>query len=139
MTDDTTKALIQEYRELEQILGKALGYPWYRDDQKNFPGATEADGVCVGEHVPITLAMEAAEKIAELEARAMALEVAAIPFVECYERFLKPMLANEDDDFAMSRWPNGKATLGDYRRLAWLVRDHAGRLDSALEKKPWND
>lgn len=52
--------------EVEQILGKALGYPWYKDDQKNFPGTTEADGVCFGEHVPETLAQEAAQKIRTL-------------------------------------------------------------------------
>ena len=53
--------------EVEQILGKVLGYPWYKDDQKNFPGATEDDGVCVGEHVPETLAEEAASRILELQ------------------------------------------------------------------------
>lgn len=38
-------------RECEQIAGQALGYPWYKDDRKNFPGATEVDGVCIGKHV----------------------------------------------------------------------------------------
>lgn len=52
-----------ELWEVEQILGKALGYPWYKDDQKNFPGATEADGVCVGEHTVPTLAFEAARRL----------------------------------------------------------------------------
>ena len=27
--------------EVCQRLGKALGYPWFRDDNENFPGATE--------------------------------------------------------------------------------------------------
>jgi len=49
--------------EVEQVLGKALGYPKYSDDQKNFPGTTEKDGVCVGEHVPESLLSEAAKKI----------------------------------------------------------------------------
>jgi hypothetical protein len=53
--------------EVEQILGKALGYPAYKDDQENFPGATEQDGVCVGEHVPQSLAEEAAKKIFSLK------------------------------------------------------------------------
>jgi hypothetical protein len=57
---------IKNEYEIEQILGKALGYPWFKDDQKNFPGATEEHGVCVGEHVAVTLAMEAAAKITEL-------------------------------------------------------------------------
>jgi len=52
--------------EVDQALGKALGYPFYADDQKNFPGATEANGVCTGEHVPESLADEAAKKIITL-------------------------------------------------------------------------
>ena len=50
-----------------QTLGKALGYPRYCDDQKNFPGATEADGVCIGDHVAESLAEEAARKIGNLQ------------------------------------------------------------------------
>ncbi len=53
---------------VEQTLGKALGYPWYKDDPVNFPEATEADGVCVGEHVPESIALEAAQRILKLEA-----------------------------------------------------------------------
>ena len=57
--------------ELQQICGQALGYPWFKDDQKSFPGATEKDGVCVGEHVGITIAQELAnayrKRTAELE------------------------------------------------------------------------
>jgi len=61
-------ALSKQNAEIEQTLGKALGYPWFKDDQKNFPGATEADGVCVGEHVAESLAAEAAAKITNLRA-----------------------------------------------------------------------
>lgn len=51
-----------------QILGKALGnFPRYVDDQVNFPGATEEDGVCVGEHVAESMAAQAANRIKELE------------------------------------------------------------------------
>jgi DNA repair exonuclease SbcCD ATPase subunit len=53
--------------EVEQSLGKALGYPWFKDDQKNFPGATKADGVCVGDHVPESIADEAAKRITDLQ------------------------------------------------------------------------
>ena len=53
--------------EICQTLGRVLGYPWYKDDQKNFPGATEANGVCVGEHVAASLAAEAARRVRELE------------------------------------------------------------------------
>lgn len=57
---------IQELYEIEQILGKALNYPWLKDDQKNFPLATEKDGVCVGPNTACSLAMEAADRIKQL-------------------------------------------------------------------------
>lgn len=52
--------------EICQALGKALGYPWFKDDQKNFPGATEMDGVCIGDHVAESMADEAARKVGAL-------------------------------------------------------------------------
>jgi hypothetical protein len=55
--------------EIEQTCGKALGYPWFKDDQKNFPGSTEADGVCVGEHVAETIVMELANKYTAAQER----------------------------------------------------------------------
>ena len=69
--DDAQRALDAERRErraVEQIAGQALGYPWFKDDQKNFPGATEADGVCIGEHVAGTIVQELASKRATLQA-----------------------------------------------------------------------
>ena len=54
--------------DIQQTLGKALNYPWYKDDQKNFPNATEADGVCVGDHVAESLAEETVTKITALRA-----------------------------------------------------------------------
>lgn len=65
--EDLVDAVWRQDREIEQILGKALGYPRYCDDQASFPGSTEADGVCVGEHTPASLASEAADKISCLE------------------------------------------------------------------------
>jgi hypothetical protein len=53
--------------EIEQTLGRALGYPRYCDSPENFPDATDADGVCTGDHVPETLAAEAADRIRSLE------------------------------------------------------------------------
>ena len=50
--------------EICQVLGRALGYPWFEDDPKNFPGATESNGVCVGDHIAVTLAVEAAQRVA---------------------------------------------------------------------------
>lgn len=61
---------------VQQTLGKALGYPWYKDDQKNFPGATDADGVCVGEHVAESIADEAANRIRKVEAERDSLRAA---------------------------------------------------------------
>ena len=59
------EGLIAKYQEemnlIEQLAGKALGYPWFKDDQKNFPGATEADGVCIGEHVAYTIVKQLAQ------------------------------------------------------------------------------
>ena len=60
--------------EVCQTLGAALGYPWFKDDQTNFPGATETDGVCVGPHVAESLAAEAAAKLATVAALVEALE-----------------------------------------------------------------
>lgn len=58
--------IAKSHEEICQTLGRALNYPAFADDQKNFPGATDEDGVCVGDHVAETLAMEAADKIGEL-------------------------------------------------------------------------
>lgn len=63
-----TRGCAKQNDEVSQALGKALGYPWFKNDQANFPGATEANGVCVGEHVAESLADEAAAKIADLQA-----------------------------------------------------------------------
>lgn len=60
--------------DVSQTLGKALGYPWFKDDQKNFPGATEKDGVCVGDHVAESIAMAAASRIAADRKRIAELE-----------------------------------------------------------------
>ncbi len=59
--------MLKEFQEIEQILGKALNYPWFRDDQCNFPNATEADGVAIGDHTAWSLAMCAADKIDKLQ------------------------------------------------------------------------
>ena len=60
---------LTELEKIEQILGKALGYPWYKEDPDIFPKATEDDGVCVGVETAWSLAMIAADKIKELEKR----------------------------------------------------------------------
>ena len=60
--------------EICQTLGKALGYPRFKDDQRNFPGASDADGVCVGDHVAESLASEAAAAIDFLRNRLRKIE-----------------------------------------------------------------
>jgi hypothetical protein len=69
-----SQACSRQNNEIEQTLGQALGYPWYKDDLKNFPGATEADGVCVGEHVAETLAAEAVGRLQAVEQERARLE-----------------------------------------------------------------
>lgn len=64
--DERVFGFQQEMRAVEQILGQALGYPWYKDNPEAWPDATDADGVCVGEHTPYTLAKEAAMVILSL-------------------------------------------------------------------------
>jgi len=52
-----------------QTAGKALGYyPWFKDDQKNFPGADESCGVCVGDHVAESITDELAKRYTDLRA-----------------------------------------------------------------------
>lgn len=88
-------------REVVQTLGKALHYPWFKDDQKNSPGATEADGVAVGDHVAETLSVEAAKRIAKLEELGPLIEeilnftgdVAAMPVDAGIEEYRKKVAA----------------------------------------------
>ena len=70
----TINGLYRECKEVEQTLGKALEYPWYCDDQQNFPGATREDGVCTGIHVAASIAAEAAKVIIKLKTRIKELE-----------------------------------------------------------------
>lgn len=66
-------AMSKSNDEICQSLGKALGYPWFKDDQRNFPGATEGNGVCVGDHVAESIADEAASRISAILAENAAL------------------------------------------------------------------
>lgn len=54
--------VIRQYQkdndEVVQEVGKTLLYPWYKNDQVNFPGSTIEDGVCTGEHVSVTIVKE---------------------------------------------------------------------------------
>lgn len=64
-------------REVCQVLGKVLGFPWFKDDQKNFPGATEADGICEGDMVAEAMADLAAQTITDLKEKLRIAEAAA--------------------------------------------------------------
>ena len=64
-----------------------LGYPWFKDDQVNFPGATEEQGVCVGDHVAATLSMDAARKIEKAEAERARLRKALEDAIEMVEHW----------------------------------------------------
>jgi hypothetical protein len=56
-------AALQDVDECQQIAGKVLGYPWYKDDQKNFPNANDANGVCIGEHCGSSIVQELANAL----------------------------------------------------------------------------
>lgn len=66
---EEARGYARELNDAENVLGGVLGYPWYKDDQKNFPGATEATGVCIGDHTAASIAAEAAGEIRRLRAR----------------------------------------------------------------------
>jgi hypothetical protein len=63
--DELRAALTRQNHEIEQTLGKTLGYP------PLYPDASPVDDgqVCVGPHVAETLALEAADRIARLRDR----------------------------------------------------------------------
>lgn len=75
----------REQNDIEQTCGKALGYPRFCNDQKNFPGSTEADGVIIGDHVAASIAAELANKYAEAMERVKRLEEAGDAMCETYE------------------------------------------------------
>ncbi len=57
-------ALKHADRTTKQTLGKALGYPWWKD---SYADMTASDGVCVNAKTSESLAMEAAAEIARLQ------------------------------------------------------------------------
>ena len=81
--------IAKQNQTIEQACGKVLGYPWFKDDQKNFPGATEKDGVCVGEHVAETIVSELAKRHTEVLARIKRLEEVAEDIVEQSDIYIR--------------------------------------------------
>jgi len=113
----------------EQIAGKALGYPWFKDDPANFPDATEADGVCIGEHVSDTIVQELANKLAgsaaEIERLRASLDEALgvlRPFGEC-ARYFDAATNPMPDSIAL----NHSVTLGDMRAARDFITKHGGK------------
>ena len=89
---------LTELEKIEQILGKALGYPWYKDDPDIFPKATEADGVCVGIETAWSLAMIASDRIKELEEKlknACTFDIKIIDNIYCYKTNKKSHINEE--------------------------------------------
>ena len=74
MAKDYEVLYINFLEHVEQEVGKTLGFPWYKDDQKNFPGATEEHGVCVGALNAIDLIDILIYKYNELKYRIESLE-----------------------------------------------------------------
>lgn len=81
-----TDGFRREQNDIEQTCGKALGYPRFCDDQKNFPGSTEADGVIIGDHVAESIAAELANKYAAAMERVKRLEEALVFISEYWNR-----------------------------------------------------
>lgn len=79
-----TDGFRREQNDIEQTCGKALGYPRFCDDQKAFPGSTDADGVCIGDHVAASIAAELANKYAEAMERVKRLEEAVDAYRKAY-------------------------------------------------------
>jgi predicted DNA-binding protein (MmcQ/YjbR family) len=155
-------SIVAAYRqmiiEVEQVLGRALGYPLYADDQKNFPGTTEADGVCVGDHVPASLADEAAREIARLrtendglrerQAEAKKLLESSLSLFEMAKNELVEKAAEiarlekEFADLAVQHWAKVVELKKSQERISELeeqVDDLQGKLLVAKEWQPLPD
>jgi hypothetical protein len=93
-------ACSEQNDEIGQIAGKALGYPWFKDDQRNFPGATEENGVCVGEHVAESITLELANKYVQLKAERDELVAERVRFAQLATN----LLSNESRTYAARNW-----------------------------------
>ena len=115
---------------VEQYLGKALGYPQYKDDQEHFPGATEKDGVCVGEHTPTSIAQEAGKRIFELEAQLSQKD----EVLEFQLRTIKSLVEGEGVERHLEEYLKGKEGHVAPTILRNLRR-HISFLESSFSKK----
>lgn len=126
--------------EVEQTLAQAIGgFPWYKDDQKNFPGATEADGVCIGELVTEDIVDHAAKLIREHNASIRPIEnaVEALKQIAIYDQDTRP-LPNGTGSFAWDApfdWRRRSMKQEDLARAAWKAFHESG----VLPTKPATD
>ena len=88
--------LIRELNEIEQLLGRALGYPKYVDASTSLDSDSHSQnqGVRVGEHVPVSIAQEAANKIRELTQ-----ELSAARSKIAYYEAPLPLFVDEEDRY----------------------------------------
>lgn len=118
------EACIKDEHEIQQVLGKALGYP------ELYPKASEVDDgtVCVGEHVGVTVAQEAADKIKSLEQDAEdALDgLLAIPNALRIRASKYELEADAEPD---------KAERGILRRIGGALRNLADDVQNAQRAK----
>lgn len=132
------KQLVAEQNhEIEQILGKALGYPKYVDDQKNFPDAT-GDEVCVGEHTAETIATEAAAKIEKLKAMSVITHVIEVEKqrdkLQAFKDYVHKWLDDNDVPHDPAPEQNRETGCRIEGRLNWLNnRVHQTSPDRPLE------
>ena len=91
-----TDGFRREQNDIEQTCGKAIGYPRFCDDPKAFPGSTDADGVCIGDHVAASISAELANKYAEAMERIKRLEEAMELVAQMRHRWLE----RADDGYA---------------------------------------
>jgi len=101
---------MKQNEEICQTLGQALGYPWYKNDQKNFPGSTDMHGVCVGEHVAESIASEAANRIRNVTRQRDELLVALKMWARSQERRVGPLCWCSEGDMLTRMQPEDHAT-----------------------------
>lgn len=127
--EELKRACSETQQEVTQALGRTLGYPWFKDDQKNFPGATEADGVCVGDHVAESMASEAANRIAKLEEALEAAHEACRYESDCCDEVqaeLDNLKAKHAADQERIAWPEVDA-FAESMRAKLVTKDTEGR------------
>lgn len=125
---------------VEQTLAQAIGgFAWYKDDQKNFPGSTEQDGVCIGELVTDDIVEHAAKLIREYNASIRPVEnaIEALKQIAIYDQEGRP-LPNGTGAFAWDApfdWRRRSMKQEDLARAAYKAFCEAG----VLKHKPATD